>query len=311
MRQMFLFLFSICSLLATEHPYDCVFVGTSPLSLFEALYQHSLGKSVLILEEAPRCGGAWQSVDVCGVLHADVGCHEIGNSIPLKEFLEEYGGCSILSHESENGFYFTKGCYELVHNLERRIQNSSIQLLKNHKVDHVSVDSESKIALIDSQGEQFTCAKVYVPSYAYFPIGNEMAKKTDKTKYPHLYLLLHDPTPARFAYRTGIPNTSRMMNLTHYVDLMGMGQQLIIFQTWNTDIEPNTFLSELKKQNLVDPSAYILKAEWFTYEQYPANAIQARNNPCIVQLETSNFRDIVSNIDRWKVVLAPFAKAVE
>lgn len=94
MLRTLLLLLSFTSLFATH--YDCIFVGTSPQSMFEALYQHALGKSVLILEECGCCGGAWQSVDVCGIAHADVGCHEIGNSQPIREFLEEYAGCSLL-----------------------------------------------------------------------------------------------------------------------------------------------------------------------------------------------------------------------
>jgi hypothetical protein len=310
MQQALFFLLTALTIFGTEQHYDCIFIGTSPLPLFEALYQHAIGKSVLILEEAHCCGGAWQSVDICGVLHADVGCHEIGNSVPLKEFLEEYGGCSLQTQESGNSFYFSGGCYELVHNLERRIQNSSIHLLKNHKVDHVWCDAQLQTAIVSSEGQQFTCHQVYVPSYVYFPIGDETPKEPQKTKYPHLYMLINDPTPARFAYRTGIANSSRMMNLTHYVDLDGTGQQLIMFQTWNTDISPETFLSALKMQNLVDPSAYILNAEWFIYEQYQAHTIKAAGNPCFVQLQTSNFRDIISHIDRWKEVLVPYAEAV-
>ncbi len=309
MRQTLFFLFFVRSLFTSEQPYDCVFIGTSPLPLFEALYQHALGKSVLILEEATRCGGAWQSVDVCGVLHADVGCHEIGNSLPLKEFLEEYGGCRFLSHESGSSFYFSGGCYELVHNLERRIENSSIHLLKNHKVDRVSFDPQMKIATVESKGKQFAGYKIYLPSYSYVAVGDECSKEPQKAKYPHLYMLIYDPTPPRFAYRTGIPNSSRMMNLTHYLDL-GSNQQLILFQTWNTDLMPETFLSALKQQNLIDSTATLLNAEWFTYEQYPPHATKVRNNPCFVELQTTDIRGIINHIARWKETLAPFAEAV-
>jgi hypothetical protein len=308
MRQIAFFLLCIIALFGAE--YDCIFVGTSPLPIFEALYQHALGKSVLILEESCCCGGSWQSVDICGVPHADVGCHEIGNNAQLKEFLQEYGGCQLLTLDSGNSFYFSGGCYELMRNLECRIQNSSIHLLKNHRVDRVLFDEQMQTAIVESQGEQFTCRKVYAPSYAYFPIGNEPPKEPQKTKYPHLYLLINDPTPAKFSYRCGIANTSRMMNLTHFVNLTGTGQQLIVFQTWSMDHSGENFLAELKAQNLVDPAAYILKAEWFTYEQYPSNAIKAGCNPCFEQLQTFDFRGIANHIARWKEVIAPYSEAV-
>lgn len=307
MRRILCLLLCTFSLLAAH--YDCIFVGSSPLLLFEALYQHAIGKSVLILEELCCSGGSWQSVDICGVLHADVGCHEIGNNMQLNEFLQIYGGCSLLSFDNGGNVYFSGGCYELIHNLETRIRNTSIQLLKNHKVDRVIFDDVARIVTVYSGNEQFTCNKVFAPSYSYFPIGNEMAKELQKTKYPHLYLLIYDPTPPKFSYRCGIANASRMMNLTHFVNLAGTGQQLIVFQTWSMDHSGEKFLSELKMQKLIDPSAYILKAEWFTYEQYPSHGNRIMH-PCFEQLQTTDFRAIASHIARWKMVMVPFKEAV-
>src|SRR5579859_4143602 len=80
--------------------YDCVFIGSSPISLFEALYQHGSGKKVLIVDESHSCGGVWKSIDMCGIEHVDIGCHEIGNNVTLKEFLEVYGGCQMVSTET-------------------------------------------------------------------------------------------------------------------------------------------------------------------------------------------------------------------
>jgi len=305
MHRIAFFLLWILSLCAAQ--YDCIFIGSSPLMLFEALYQHALGKQVLILEEHSVCGGSWQSIDICGVMHADLGCHEIGNLLQLKEFLQEYGGCSLRSFESGTQVYFSGGCYELIHNLEQRICYSSIHLLKNHKVDRVRFEEQT--AIVESQGERFRCNKVYAPSYTQFAIGDESPKPLQKHKFPHLYILIHDPTPARFAYRANISNAVRMMNLTHFVDLAGTQMQLIVFQTWNTDLSAEQFLSNLKSQNLVDSAAYILKAEWFIYEQYPSTTIQLAGNPCFEQLRTFSFTSIAEHVERWKKALAPYREA--
>jgi len=309
MRRIALFFLCVVSLFGEENTtYDCIFVGSSPQSLFEALYQHALGKSVLILEEGPRCGGAWQSVDICGVAHADVGCHEIGNSVPLKEFLQEYAGCSLIPLDS--GYYFSEGCYELIHNLETRIHNSSIELRKNHRVDRVCYNESTKIVTVESDGEKYQGIKIYAPSYSYFSIGNQMPIDQKKTQYHHLYLLINDPTPPRFAYRHGVCNVSRMMNLTHFVDLKGTGQQLIVFQTWNMECPENTLLAELISQKLLDPAAYILKADWFTYEQYPANSIKCTPTPWFEQMQTFDFRGIANHITRWKEAILPYVEVV-
>jgi hypothetical protein len=70
-----------------------------------------------------------------------------------------------------------------------------------------------------------------------------------------------------------------------------------------------TFLADLKAQQLVDPSAYILKEEWCVYEQYPSTSFQLRS-PYFEQLQTFDFRAISHHIGRWKGALAPYAAAV-
>lgn len=307
MKRITFLLLCIVSLFGAD--YDCIVIGTSPLLLFESLYHHALGKKVLILEEGCCCGGAWQSVNICGVLHADLGCHEIGSNKELKEFLETYGGCSFIELESGHNFYFSKGCYELVHNLEQRIANSSIELLKHHRVDRVVIDEANKKAIVESGQEKFTASKVYAPSYSYFPIGDEILKELKKTKYYHLYLLIQDATPPKFSYRAGIAHAARMVNLTPFVDLKDTGQQLIIFQTWSQEKSGQMFLDELKMQNLVDPSAYILKEEWCIYEQYPSTSYTIKS-PYFEQLQTFDFRGISQHITRWKEALAIYDDAV-
>src|SRR5579872_1782734 len=133
------FLLVHVSLFAVD--FDVVVVGTSPFSLFEALYQSHSGKKVLILEQEAECGGAWKSIHICGIPNVDLGCHMIGNNMALKAFLEEYAGCTFVSHDnpqepfssgkSELGYYFSKGCYELIDHLLRQIRATDIVLLTN------------------------------------------------------------------------------------------------------------------------------------------------------------------------------------
>ncbi len=104
--------------------FDCAIVGTSPVPLFEALYRHHSGERVLILEAAAECGGAWKSIDICGIAHADMGCHEISSSIDLNRFLEDYAGCSMIS--CHTNYYFSNGCFELINNLLKRIRAAGI-----------------------------------------------------------------------------------------------------------------------------------------------------------------------------------------
>ena len=237
--------------------YDYIVIGSSPIPLFEALYQHSLGKRVLVLEGACCLGGAWQSIDICGVQHADLGCHMIGNNEELANFFEVYAGCSIVSLDTpkdfslksgKNGFYFAHGCYELMNHLQEMIQSSSIDLLFNQKAYSATVDTANNHVVVQTKDHVFTTEKVVITPYTRF--CDDQVETCTKIKFHHLYLLIHDPTPPRFTYSWGIPSTTRMMNITDFVDLENTGMQLIIFQTHNEDTLQNgsTILQQLKEK---------------------------------------------------------------
>ena len=306
MRHLFILLLLVSSLFGAD--YDCVFIGSSPISLFEALYQHGSGKKVLIIDDAPFCGGVWKSIEMCGVAHVDIGCHEIGNNPSLKEFLEIYGGCQMVSTD-KNNFYFSNGCYELIHNLEKRLEKTSVDLRLNTRATRAHIDEENQCVFLQVGMNIISTEKVYMCGYSFLTIGNESEKPIHKTKHFHLYLLIADPTSSRFSYQTGgIPNISRMMNLTRFVGLEQTGRQLIVFQTNESYLDrEEEFLSDLKKQKLIDPSAYILKTEPYIYEQWPSNSF-GKYQPYIETLHTHDFRSMSHYFAKWKEVLKPYAE---
>jgi hypothetical protein len=291
--------------------YDCIFIGSSPISLFEAMYQHSSGNKVLILDDSPVLGGAWKSIEICGVQHVDAGCHDIGKNNTLKEFLEIYGGCQMIQPCENSGFYFSRGCYELISNLQEMIGKMAIDVLLNTRAEEAILDEAEQCVIIRTKDKIISARKVYISAYSFLPIGN-VIKEVHKAKYYHLYLLINDATTPRFAYQNrSVAKTTRMMNLTWYVDLDNTGQQLIVFQTHG---EPNSndgqqFLDELKERNLVSMAAYILRAEAYTYEQWPSGLCQPRGNdqPYFETLKTHHFQNMIPFLSRWKQALMPFA----
>jgi hypothetical protein len=62
------------SLAALEPRYDCVFFGTSAISLFEAIHQRAQGRRVLMVDDQPRVGGVWVTLDMFGL-------HDVENAI--------------------------------------------------------------------------------------------------------------------------------------------------------------------------------------------------------------------------------------
>lgn len=314
------------TLLAVD--YDCIVIGTSPFSLFEALYQSHSGKKVLILEEAPECGGAWKAISVCGIPHVDLGCHQIGQDLQLKEFLEAYAGCRIVSMDnpgspfegsnSPNGYYFSGGCFELIDHLVQLIQAAKIDLFLNSKVESVFIEPAQKEVVVKTRDRWFTTRKLIVTPMSGLKIENSPgSQSTSKSKYYHLYLLIHDPTPPRFTYNGSAPagGISRIMNLTYFAGLANSGQQILVFQTHNEQSLANgqMFLDALKAKNLVDNGAYILKEESRIYETSFLNQSiinQMNAGDYFEILNTGHFQGLSTYIAKWKQALKPFQDAI-
>lgn len=321
-----LFLFCYTSLFSVD--YDCIVVGTSPFSLLEAIYRAELGNRVLILDEASECGGAWKSVTACGIPHVDLGCHQIGHDNQLRQFLEEYVGCKLVSLDNPllpydqpshcpNGFYFSKGCFELIDNLLKLFQKSSAELLLNHRIDSVLIDPSQTFVTVKTHGKQFTTSKIILTQMSSFEIENlpfHPRSQPSKSKYYHLYLLVQDPTPPRFCYHGGFSiGVSRLMNLTHLVGLTDTGQQLIVIQTYSEQgfSLGETYIRELIAKNLLGPSAYILKSETCLYEQSasyhtPYHQLSPQAQSLFEILNTGHFQSLSVYIPKWKQVLKPY-----
>ena len=50
-------------------------VGSSPISLFEAIYQAKKGSQVVVYDSSDRIGGAWSSIEYENGLNLEMGCH--------------------------------------------------------------------------------------------------------------------------------------------------------------------------------------------------------------------------------------------
>lgn len=315
----FFLLLQVC-LFAAD--FDCVVVGSSPFSLFEALYQCHSGKKVLILEEAAQCGGAWKAIDICGICHADLGCHQVGCDMQLKAFLEEYAGCKIVSmdhptlpfeavSESPNGWYFSQGCFELIDHLLHLIAATDIALCTNCQVERVSIDPSQNIAKVQTKNGSYTTKKLIVTPMSVLPPQNQ-----GKSKYYHLYLLIQDPTPPRFTYQGGlVSGSSRMMNLTHFVGLAETGRQLVVLQMHNEShvTDGQFYVDALKNQSLLDVGAYLLKAEPYIYEAgaFQQGLISEMGAQELIEvLQTAHFLNLSGYISKWKQVLKPYHDAL-
>jgi hypothetical protein len=308
---------------AVQTDYDVTVVGTSPISMLEAIYHISNNERVLILEADEKCGGAWKSIDICGIAHVDLGCHLIGSDSRLKDFFEKYFGCKFvcLEHPDQepieshahcpNGYYFSKGCYELVSRLQALIQSRGNAVLLNQKLQSIFIDSAQGYIELFLGDVRYTTAKLILTPSSQFRVENSsfVNQGPRGELYPHLYLLIEDEGPSRFTYLKGIiSGMSRAMNLTPFLELPRENLQLIVVQT-NGEIELNQtqkIFDAFIAQKYLSPHAKILLFDTYSYRQshMNINAILRIAGPLVEILETSSFSGMVRYLDKWNEAMA-------
>jgi len=312
MRRIFFIIFLVAHCLCIAVDFDVVVVGTSPIPLIEALYQSHLGKRVLILEEAAVCGGAWKSIDICGVYPVDLGCHTLGKNKQMLKFLETQLGCHMVSLDnppapfdiknSPNGFYPLHGCYEIIHNLLALIKRTDIVLALEHPLENITIHPNRTEAVIVSRNMYITTSKIIIPSFCSLQFSNS-TMHTITNDYYHLYLLIEDPTPQHFSFRSGILNgASRLMNLTHFAGLTGSGKQLIVIQTYGQHSQntSKSYLETLIKLDLLHSTARILEEDVYIYKQKSYHAFNHIPNATnvIEKLNTSHIEAMLEYIPK-------------
>jgi len=308
--------------------YDYVFIGTSPIPMIEATYRAQTGARVLMLEAGHVVGGAWQAIDICHIHNVDMGCHQIGYDQQMRRFLETYIGCKLVAmndpygsgttlHSSDNGAYFSHGCHELMTNLSHLAQASGVTILLDHKLQSIHLDFDREVAEIKTNNKSFTVAKLIVTPHSDIVIENfPNLPKPQYSKHPHLYLLVTDPTPMRFTYINGFcKGISRAINLTAFLpELEGTDQQLIAIQTHDTKCvtSASQFLAEFIKRDFLDPSAFIITAESYVYNQPHFNFCEIQNAHPNARLffellPTDAIWNLSQHIKKWEKVFTPFA----
>ncbi len=316
------------SLFSQTIDYDVVVVGTSPFSLLEALYQNNIGKKVLIIEKASECGGSWKSISICGVPHADMGCHYIGSDPQILHFMTEYLGCQMVSLDNpldscrlhpSSSFYPSGGCYEFLGQILKLIEKTSIRLELNCSLEKVSIDPLQPIAYIETLEGKISTCKIIYPQYCYFQLADNphSTPPPASSNFLHLYLLIADPTPPRFSYHSSLgKGISRMMNLTYFANLAETGQQLIVFQSYQplTQQAAEDYLRLLIEHQLVDKSAHLLNFESYVYEQChhrsPLFPQTPTNLALFESLDTRGIQLMSQYIPKWTTALKPYKEAM-
>lgn len=318
----FLFFFFLPAVIFSTD-FDSILIGSSPFCLFEAIYRANSGEKVLILEESSSLGGAWQSIDICGVSKVDLGCHTIGTDLKLKAFLETYAGCTFVSMDNpktayqtgKGGYYFSRGCQELIERLANLAQIAGVQIQTCQKAQTASIDPISQIATVSTPTHVYYAKRlVLTPMSSVVFLQSGSPQTFSSSKYYHLYLLVQDPSPPQFTYKSGgIQGISRMMNLTPFTDLSETGRQLIAIQTHSEkSLEtPQKYIDALKQKKWLSESADLLQSEPYIYEagRFNQKVISDLKVEKIVEvLETGTFLSLKKYMGRWQKALHPYGE---
>ena len=318
-----IFLFFQVALFGIQTDFDVAVVGTSPISMLEAIYHLARNERVLIIEADERCGGAWKSINVCGVA-ADLGCHQIGSDRKIKEFFEKYFGCRFIcldhpDHEAEDahahcskGFYFSGGCQELISHLTEKLHSYSNVQMIHQNLNSVFVDTVNGFVELSIGGIRYTTEKLKITSKSHFCVNNPGFINNDFSTryYHHLYILAEDTAPYSFTYLPGmVAGVSRIMNLTPFLQLPSENLQLIVFQV-NAEKhlhEMQQFFEILKVRGLLTAEAKILDSATYTYHQSCMNISMLQNlaGSLVEVLDTSSFGCMVRQLEKWQSVLSP------
>lgn len=302
-------IFLLFQLLLSAADFDCILIGSSPATLFEALYQAHSGNKVLVLEASDRLGGAWKSIDICGITNADGGCHEIGNNPLIKEYLETYIGCKTVP--MGHGFYFAGGCHELIEHMEHLLALANVDIRLETKAGDIFVHQAENIVSIQTNKGAFSTKKLIVTPMSQITFPQiKKPQNCNETNHYHVYLLVHDPTPPRFAYRNGgTLDASRIMNLTSFNGLAESPLQLIAIQTHSVPKEAELYFNALKTQNLLGPDAYLVRTDSYIYKAgrfHQGNIKELHAEGLIEVLQTGSFQGLSRYVAKWQSVLKPW-----
>ncbi len=311
---------------AVQTDYDVAVIGTSPTSMLEAIYHLSKGERVLILEADEKCGGAWKSIDICGIPNADLGCHLIGSDCRLRDFFERYFGIQFvcLKHPTQpasemhdrctNGYYFSQGCHELISRLEEAIRSRPNAALLHHRLESIFIDSARESIELSFGGSRSSTAKLVLAPASQFRVENPSYTNQEPRghTYPHLYILVEDPATANFTYLNGITKgMSRAMNLTPFLKFPKDDLQLIVIQTHSkNDIEDaQRFFRALIDQGYLSSSAKIVATDHYFYAQSYMNvsSVSHLGGKLIEILDTSSFSGMVRYLEKWKSAMVPLS----
>lgn len=162
-------------------------LGSSLISVIEAITQSRLGHKVTIIDKNDDIGGAWKLENSLGYKNIEVGCHIL---IPTgkSEFdnksyseLESFTGIKLVKLDSKPinisvnplndsdpediEYYYPKnGLPEVLKNLRNAISENSIEYLNSHKVTDIHLKSKDEVE-IKTNKANLKFNKVTFPTY--------------------------------------------------------------------------------------------------------------------------------------------------
>lgn len=114
-----------------QQKYDCVYIGTGPITAIDAIYRQMQSKGdVLLIDEKAQIGGAWVAIEVGDFGHLEVGCHIWSYNKKAYHFLRTFLNLELIALSPQP--FFVKGNKKLTYDyknaaltLKRIVSDSS------------------------------------------------------------------------------------------------------------------------------------------------------------------------------------------
>lgn len=263
-----------------EHfEYDIAAVGSSPISVVNAMLERFQDKTVIVLEARDVVGGAWAGDTVCGLNGVDIGSHDISIKEESAKFLEKFFGVKCIEIGSDQ-YLPEGGCAKMSQRLVEIAKNAGITFKTNCRVEKATLLDQGVVldCVASGQSLKVTAGKVIKPTYTAFDVyrGPDKISQPIKTaRKQHLYFIVNDNTASK-KYFFGwmcLDSICRIANLTAFVRLESPDQRMFVVElrkeipTDQVLKKCEQMLKHLQTKNHLSSTAQIVKCDsrLFTY----------------------------------------------
>lgn len=218
--------------------WDIAYVGTSPVTVLNAIYQSLNGKKVVVLEKGDKVGGAWAKDTACGIDGVDIGCHNICLKELDAQFLTKAFGIEFIEVRAHE--YLPRGgCARMSERLVDIAQKCGVVLKLRCELDKAILEEAGCLLECTSYGDPIemrakTVVKPSCTAFKVFRKNERISKQILTSTKRHYYLIIKDESCPTDYFLKNISladiGFKRISNLTQFVPLEDPSHRMFVVE---------------------------------------------------------------------------------